>query len=120
MTLSSKLFTLFILLVILACKPDTKLQKTLIGKWELEEGERNSQTQESLKGIFIDFGNDSITTNFNATTIAETVPYKLNGDKITQKDNIPIEYTIENQTDSTLQLYTELRGSSFRLYLKKN
>ncbi len=119
MKFSSKINILFIFIILSACKADTKLQKVLIGNWELIEGERNNQTQESLKGIFINFTNDSITTNFNATTVSEKVPYKLNGDKITQKDNIPIEYQIENQTDSTLQLYAELRGSSFRLFLKK-
>ena len=121
MSLSSKLFIPIIFILIFgSCKSDTKLKKTLIGNWQLEEGERNNQMQESLKGIFINFGNDSITTNFNATTAPETVLYKLYGDKITQKDDTLIEYIIENQTDSTLQLYTELRGSSFRLYLKKS
>ena len=116
----SKLLILFILFYFTACKPDTKLQKGLIGKWELIEGERNSQVQESLKGIFVQFSNDSVNTNFNITTTTETVPYRLKGDKIIQKDDIPIEYKIESQTDSTLQLYTEFRGSGFRLFFRKN
>ena len=116
----SKLLILFILFFFAACKPDTKLQKALIGKWELTEGERNNQIQESLKGVFVEFSNDSVNTNFNLTTTIETVPYRLKGDKIIQKDETPIEYKIENQTDSTLQLYTEFHGSGFRLFFKKN
>ena len=116
----SKLLILFILFFFAACKPDTILQKGLIGKWELTQGERNNQVQESLKGVFVEFSGDSVNTNFNVATTTEKVPYRLAGDKIIQKDDSPIEYKIENQTDSTLQLYTELRGSGFRLFFKKD
>ena len=116
---SSKLLLLFAFIIFFSCKADSRLQKSIVGNWELYEGERNNQAQESLKGIFMNIGNDSINTNFNGSASPETVLYKLKGDALIQKDNTNIEYKIENQTDSTLQLYTELRGSSFRLYLRK-
>ena len=116
---SFKLLFLFAFIIFFSCKTDSKLQKYIVGNWELYEGERNNQSQESLKGIFMNIGNDSINTNFNGSAVAETVLYKLKGDELIQKDENNIEYKIENQTDSTLQLYTELRGSSFRLFFRK-
>ena len=45
--------------------------------------------------------------------------FEVEENRIIQNTIEPIEYDIEEKTDSTLQMTTALRGLDFKLFLKK-
>ena len=102
-----------------ACKTENPADSKLIANWHLVSGQRNNIEQNSLEGIFFNFTRDSITTNFNLSGVIETNPYELKNKKIIQLGKTKQVYQLIEQTDSLLTLYTELRGSDFRLNLTK-
>ena len=101
------------------CKTENPADSKLIANWHLVSGQRNNIEQNSLEGIVFNFTRDSITTNFNVTGVLETNPYQLKDKKIIQLGKTKQIYQLIDQTDSILTLYTELRGSDFRLNLAK-
>lgn len=102
-----------------ACKTENPADSKLIANWHLVSGQRNNIEQNSLEGIVFNFTRDSITTNFNLSGVIETNPYELKNKKIIQLGKTKQVYQLIEQTDSLLTLYTELRGSDFRLNLTK-
>ncbi len=102
-----------------ACKTENPADSKLIANWHLVSGQRNNIEQNSLEGIVFNFTRDSITTNFNLSGVIETNPYELKNKKIIQLGKTKQVYQLIEQSDSLLTLYTELRGSDFRLNLTK-
>ena len=102
-----------------ACKTETPADSKIIANWHLVSGQRNNIEQNSLEGIIFSFTRDSLTTNFNPSGVLETNPYELKNKKIIQLGKTKQVYQLVEQSDSLLTLYTELRGSDFRLYMAK-
>ena len=109
----------FALLSTVACKNEKKHVAPLMGHWDLTYGEMNGREAPSLEKIYFEFGIDSVKTNFTVTETEESATFDLTEKRITQNTSDPIEYDIENLTDSTLELSTALRGLEFKLVFKK-
>ncbi len=111
--------SLITLNLLAGCRTENPADSKLIANWHLVSGQRNNIDQNSLEGIVFNFSRDSITTNFNVTGVLETNPYQLKDKKIIQLGKSKQVYQLIEQSDSMLTLYTELRGSDFRLNLAK-
>jgi hypothetical protein len=110
-------FSCFFLLV--SCKTD-KNKALFDGKWDLTYGEYNGQPAPGLEKIYFTFHNDSLRTNFSPSAEDVISKFKLTDKKLIQQTDEPITYDVEELTDSTMKLKTELRGSDFILTLAKN
>ena len=115
-----KIIHLFLCLTALnfiSCKGDDTKKINLNGRWDLKSAELNGQPAPSLEGIYFDFNKDNLTTNFNEATTDETTPFEIKEDKIIKKTSPKLEFSIQSQTDSVLELTTEMRGLDFKLVL---
>ena len=115
-----KIIHLFLCLTTLnfiSCKGDDTKKINLNGRWDLKSAELNGQPAPSLERIYFDFNNDNLTTNFNEATRDETTPFEVKEDKIIKKTSPKLEFSIQSQTDSVLELTTEMRGFDFKLVL---
>lgn len=118
------IFIFFIFLSAAACETDTQqvAEKTkfLQGRWNLINAELNGQPSPALETIYYEFGeNNFIKTNFNLSEQEETGTFTVKEDRLIQQTSQPIVFQIVNKTDSTLEMTTALRGSDFKLLLKK-
>ena len=111
------LFLSITLISLASCNGDDAKKVELNGRWDLKYAELNGQPAPSLERIYFDFNKDNLTTNFNEATTDETTLFELKGAKIVKKSTPKIEFNIESQTDSLLELTTELRGFDFKLVL---
>ncbi len=115
-----KIFHLFLsltLITLASCNGDDAKKIQLNGRWDLKYAELNGQPAPSLERIYFDFNNDNLTTNFNEATTDETTPFELKAEKIVKNSTPKIEFNIESQSDSLLELTTEMRGFDFKLVL---
>jgi hypothetical protein len=111
------LFLCLTLVSAAACNSDESKKLSLNGHWELKYAELNGQPAPSLERIHFDFDNGNVTTNFNETTTDETTTFVVNKEIIVKNSQPKIEFNIQNQTDSLLELTTEMRGFDFKLVL---
>jgi hypothetical protein len=115
-----KIIHLFLCLTtvsLISCEGDNTKKINLNGRWDLKKAELNGQPAPSLERIYFDFNNGNLTTNFNEATMDETTPFELKEDKIINKTQPKLEFSIQSQTDSVLELTTEMRGFDFKLVL---
>ncbi len=111
------LFLSLTFISLLSCNGDETKKVELNGRWDLKYAELNGQPAPSLERIYFDFNNGNLTTNFNEATTDETTPFELKKEKIVKNSTPKIEFNIESQTDSLLELTTEMRGFDFKLVL---
>jgi hypothetical protein len=111
------LFLSITLIILASCNGDGAKKVELNGRWDLKYAELNGQPAPSLERIYFDFNKNNLTTNFNEATTDETTPFELKGEKIVKNSTPKIEFNIESQTDSLLELTTEMRGFDFKLVL---
>ena len=111
------LFLLLTSLILVSCNGDDAKKIDLNGRWDLKYAELNGQPAPSLERIYFDFNNGNLTTNFNEATTDETTSFELKKEKIVKNSTPKIEFSIESQTDSLLELTTEMRGFDFKLVL---
>lgn len=107
-------------LSLLACGSDTEAtQSQLLGYWQLENAYRNGRLTESLDGLFFDFGPDGrLVTNISGQE--EQGTYEVDDDQILQRQtSLDADYVIEEVSDTSLVLRTQLRNYVFRLGLRK-
>jgi hypothetical protein len=109
----------FALVSLVSCNGDESKKQSLNGHWELKYAELNGQPAPSLERIHFDFDNGNLTTNFNEATTDETTPFDLKEDKLTKNSQPKIEFNILTQTDSSLEMTTEMRGFDFKLVLTR-
>jgi hypothetical protein len=115
-----KIFHLFLFLTLISlasCNDDDAKKVELNGRWDLKYAELNGQPAPSLERIYFDFNNGNLTTNFNEATTDETTPFELKSEKIVKNSTPKIVFDIESQSDSLLELTTEMRGFDFKLVL---
>ena len=110
-------FLLLTALILVSCNGDDAKKINLNGRWDLKYAELNGQPAPSLERIYFDFNNGNLTTNFNEATTDETTSFELKAEKIVKNSTPKIEFSIESQTDSLLELTTEMRGFDFKLVL---
>jgi hypothetical protein len=115
----SYLFLCLSLVSLASCNGDETKKMSLNGRWDLRYAELNGQPAPSLERIYFDFNNGNLTTNFNEATMDETTPFELKKEKIVKNSQPKIEFRIQSQTDSVLELTTEMRGFDFKLVLAR-
>ena len=94
-------------------------QNTLLGSWEVANATRDGRRAPSVEGLYFTFFEDG-TLQTNIASSAETAMYKIDGMIIQQRESrFEIDYTIEELSDSSLVLTTELRNAFFRFFLRK-
>lgn len=103
-----------------SCNSDESKKQRLNGHWALKYAELNGQPAPSLDRIHFDFNKDSLTTNFNEATTDETTSFDVKEEKLIKNSQPKIEFNIETQTDSSLEMTTEMRGFDFKLVLVRN
>jgi hypothetical protein len=112
---------LFVALSFSACRNDKNesAMEFLLGRWELVEAFRNGRPTSSLENLFFEFQDEGrMITNLLGEE--ESATYQLSKTELRQRDSqIDVNYAIEELTDSTLMLSTQLRGYAFRFVLRK-
>jgi hypothetical protein len=111
---------LFMTLFLFACGNEEKFdQNALLGHWELVTATRDGRRAPSVEGAYFNFLEDGALQT-NIASSPETATYKVEGMVIQQRESrFEIDYTIEELTDTSLVLTTELRNAQFRFFLKK-
>ena len=112
--------SLLIGLFLFACGNEEKFsQNALLGNWELVNATRDGRRAPSVEGAYFNFLEDG-TLQTNIASSPETATYKVEGMVIQQRESrFEIDYTIEELTDTSLVLITELRNAQFRFFLKR-
>lgn len=90
----------------------------LLGRWELVEASVNGATTDRLRNLYFVFLPDtSVQTNIMGSET--NYSYELNEMQVNQHSDPPMVYQLQQFSDSTLVLETEIRGSAFLIHLKK-
>ena len=112
---------LLLVLFLTACGNDDVAdpEVTLLGDWELVTARNNGQETGVIREL--EFGFDDGGT-FRTNLMGNAVPgtYELAGESVvTAGVKLPLTYSIEALTDSTLHLRTEVRGAQFDFEMKR-
>ncbi len=101
-----------------AVLPDNTAQ-IILGKWVLKEGFRDGNPTETLADTFFEFSEEGkMSTNLGGGN--EIVDYNIVENKISQTSSrFPVDYQIENISDSLLMLSMTLRDIPFVLVLER-
>ncbi len=114
-------FFLLIAVVGIACSggEEANLKKLIPGRWELKQGLRNGRLTQTLSGTFYEFlPNSKMRTNLGGST--EVTTFQIKGNILSQKSKrLPMEYIIEEISDTSLVLSMSLRNIPFQLTLYK-
>lgn len=108
----------FLLIAIFSCNRETKKETALnpVGYWVLQEALRNGKPTESMNDAFFNFTKEGkVVSNI----FEGNLDFKVEGNKIIQSGDFPVEYVIESIQDSTMALKMIIREVPFSLKLKK-
>lgn len=115
-------FTTLILsfLFVLGCKSETvDSTDQLIGRWDIREAKRNGQATESLDQLYFEFFQDG-NMKTNILGADEEATYELDNKTIRQRESqMPIDYTIESISDTSLIMNATINRFNFRFQLGK-
>lgn len=94
-------------------------QEYLIGRWDIQEASRNGRPTESLDQLYFEFFEDG-SMNSNLTGSTQESKYTLEGKTVKQSGSpMDSDYAIEEISDSTLMMNTNIRGQIFRFRFQK-
>jgi hypothetical protein len=94
-------------------------QEYLIGRWDIQEASRNGRPTESLDQLYFEFFEDG-SMNSNLTGSTQESKYTLEGKTVKQNGSpMDSDYAIEEISDSTLTMNTNIRGQIFRFRFQK-
>ena len=110
----------FSILFLFGCKGESvDNTDTLIGRWDIREARRNGQATESLDQLYFEFFEDG-NMKTNILGADEEATYELDDNTIRQRDSqMPIDYTIETLSDTSLIMSTTINRFNFRFQLGK-
>ena len=111
---------IFSFLFLLGCKSES-VDNTdqLIGRWDIREAKRNGQATESLDQLYFEFFQDG-NMKTNILGADEEATYELDDNTIRQRESqLPIDYTIESISDTTLIMNATINRFNFRFQLGK-
>ncbi len=90
----------------------------LLGRWELSSATVNGSQTDRLRDLYFVFLPDtSLQTNILGSET--NFKYHISEDIIVQQSDPLLNYHLQEITDSTLMLQTEIRGSTFSISLRK-
>ncbi len=92
-------------------------KKQLIGSWEVTKAERNRVETAMMDGLFFQFADKTLTTNFLGESFE--YQYEYSDGKITQQGEPLITYLIESMEGDQLVLSTTLQAFEFRMEMKR-
>lgn len=93
-------------------------EKTLLlyGRWMVDSATRGGEETALLNGTWFDFSeNGEMETNLQ--TLEEKTAFSIKNDIIHRDGRVPIDFMINNLTDSMLVLSFEIRSQQFELSL---
>ncbi|NRB52679.1 MAG: hypothetical protein HRU41_33770 [Saprospiraceae bacterium] len=111
---------IFSFLFLLGCKSES-VDNTdqLIGRWDIREAKRNGQATESLDQLYFEFFQDG-NMKTNILGADEEATYELDDNTIRQRESqLPIDYTIESISDTSLIMNATINRFNFRFQLGK-
>ncbi|MBX2871122.1 MAG: hypothetical protein KTR30_03455 [Saprospiraceae bacterium] len=111
---------IFSFLFLFGCKSET-VDNTdqLIGRWDIREAKRNGQATESLDQLYFEFFQDG-NMKTNILGADEEATYELDSKVIRQRESqMPIDYTIESISDTSLIMNATINRFNFRFQLGK-
>ncbi|NJL74993.1 MAG: hypothetical protein HC892_08135 [Saprospiraceae bacterium] len=113
---------LLLLGYLVACTSEQKTDintENLVGRWQLKQAFRNEQPIETMSDLYFSFTTEgNMETNMPTGEGAAT--YSVSGDKIEQRnDQSQLEYRIEELTETTLILNTQVENFRFRFAMEK-
>jgi len=110
------------LFCVIACTETPQKENTqeyLIGRWDIQEASRNDRPTESLDQLYFEFFEDG-SMNSNLTGSTQESKYTLEGMLVKQTGSpMDSDYAIEEISDSTLTMNTNIRGQIFRFRFLK-
>lgn len=123
-TLPIALLSVLISIFVISCQQDSKKTASnaelILGRWDIQEANRNGRPTESLAELYYEFYEDG-SMRTNLTGASEQCKFELDNNSLYQRESkMDADYLIEELTDSTLVISTELRGSAFRFLLSKS
>ena len=93
--------------------------ENLVGRWQLKQAFRNDQPIETMSDLYFSFTTEG-NMETNMPTVEGTATYAVSGDKIEQRnDQAQLEYQIEELTETTLILNTQVESFKFRFAMEK-
>ena len=107
-------------LAALGCKKNKSSidQAQLSGRWELDWAQVNGSETDRLRDLYFVFLPDtSMQTNILGSE--RNYKYQFDGEMISQNSDPALKYLLKEVNDSTLTVETEIRGSTFTIYLDK-
>jgi hypothetical protein len=118
------LLFVFILAVVIGCKPEPPKATvaTVVGEWVVQAAKRNERKTQLLEGTYFVFAQDgNMRSNLPLyETPNEWVsPFELTNDTTLRFGTPPMNYTLKNWSDTTLELEFSTRGLPFWLLLKR-
>ena len=107
-------------LVLCSCKdeapPPPEEPSKILGEWVIDRATRNGLATETLRGMFIRFDEQRVSTNMLSEEMSGS--YQLDGSTIEHDLNgLDSDLSIRVLTDSTLELTTTMRGYAFEFFL---
>lgn len=110
----------FSFLFLLGCKGESVSNTDqLIGRWDIREARRNGQATESLDQLYFEFFQDG-NMKTNILGADEEATYELDNKTIRQRESqMPIDYTIESISDTSLIMNATINRFNFRFQLGK-
>ena len=108
------------ILLISSCKKDDKQHwdGSLSGRWELNWAQVNETNTDRLRNLYFVFLPDT-SMQSNILGSERNYKYSLTGDVITQLGDPELHYKVLDASDTTMTMETEIRGSTFTIYLDK-
>lgn len=111
-------FILTLSLFIMACSGVATInEEHLIGKWKLYEAERDGKSTLSLQGVFFDFKNNEVETNFPIQGLGQTYRYESKKIYITGDDDLI--FNVNSLNEDSLVVDLNHLNSTFILKLQK-
>ncbi len=94
-------------------------EATIEGRWELVEARKNNTKTGVVDGLHFEFGADgSLTTNLMGNKSPGT--YLKTGDEVVIEGvKLPMDFSIQGMTDSTLHLRSKFRGFQFDFLMER-
>lgn len=112
---------IILLLSVVSCAPDQEVmtRSLLEGRWELAMAQVNGEATDRLEKLYFVFLPDtSLQTNILGSE--QNFKYQVDGPHIKQLSSPEVEYLMQELTDSSLVLQTEIRGATFDMFLGRS
>ena len=100
-------------------KSPTYDKQLLIGRWELTDAWRSKRKTETLTGIYYEFDDSKMRTNFTMDMKEQEFAYDFDGQSVLQKGKTERFLYIDSLTQSFLLISTTFNEFPFKLALQK-